>query len=141
MHGQEVQETETHDLQIFSLIPFKYLHNILDMEIRQALNLLIIQYIPHTFNTKLRFFCKHCLQVIEIPNYIPRLELLSYFGVSTCSVARVVVRFVHPNLVGVDRGGGITPLLHLDGAVPLLDPDLKTSFHGKATPSSGHFAN
>ncbi len=57
-----------------------------------------------------------------IPNYNPRFN--SYFGVSTCSVARVVVGFVDPNLVGVDRGGGITPLLHLDRAVPLLDPDL-----------------
>ena len=42
----------------------------------------------------------------------------------TGSVARVVVGLVHPNLVGVDGRGGVAPLLHLDGAVPLLDPDL-----------------
>jgi hypothetical protein len=28
--------------------------------------------------------------------------------------------------VGVDSGGGVTPLLHLDGSIPLLDPDLET---------------
>jgi hypothetical protein len=49
MHGQEMQETETHDLQIFSLIPCKYFYNILGKEIHQALNLLIIQYTLHTF--------------------------------------------------------------------------------------------
>jgi hypothetical protein len=64
----------------------------------------------------------------------------------TRSVAGVVVGLVYADLVGVDGGGGVAALLHLDGAVPLLDPDLNTGaafslqphlaavFHNKTLP-------